>query len=62
MLFALRSVMVLDLYRSPNTLITSPPKSVRDTPDSLPSFVGENEAKKGYAISQMGDNVFAAIL
>ncbi|TMS23021.1 Histone PARylation factor 1 [Larimichthys crocea] len=34
----------------------------RDTPDSLPSFVGENEAKKGYAITQMGDNVFAAVL
>ncbi|XP_076584752.1 histone PARylation factor 1 [Chaetodon auriga] len=34
----------------------------RDTPDSLPSFVGENEAKKGYTITQMGDNVFAAVL
>uniref|UniRef100_A0A3Q3WC46 Histone PARylation factor 1 n=1 Tax=Mola mola TaxID=94237 RepID=A0A3Q3WC46_MOLML len=34
----------------------------RDTPDSLPSFVGENEAKKGYAITQIGDNVFAAVL
>ncbi|KAI3352438.1 hypothetical protein L3Q82_005392 [Scortum barcoo] len=34
----------------------------RDTPDSLPSFVGENEAKKGYTIAQMGDNVFAAVL
>ncbi|XP_053188473.1 histone PARylation factor 1 [Scomber japonicus] len=33
----------------------------RDTPDSLPSFVGENEAKKGYTITQMGDNVFAAV-
>uniref|UniRef100_UPI0037E72BB6 histone PARylation factor 1 n=1 Tax=Semicossyphus pulcher TaxID=241346 RepID=UPI0037E72BB6 len=34
----------------------------RDTPDSVPSFVGENEAKKGYSITQMGDNVFAAVL
>ncbi|XP_068177226.1 histone PARylation factor 1 isoform X2 [Antennarius striatus] len=34
----------------------------RDTPDSLPSFVGENEAKKGYNITQTGDNVFAAVL
>ncbi|XP_017259494.1 histone PARylation factor 1 [Kryptolebias marmoratus] len=33
----------------------------RDTPDSLPAFVGENEAKKGCAITQMGDNVFAAV-
>lgn len=37
-------------------------KSHRDHPDSLPSFVGENEAKKGYIITQMGDNVFAAVL
>lgn len=35
--------------------------SARDTPDSLPSFVGENEAKKGCTITQMGDNVFAAV-
>ncbi|XP_041641504.1 histone PARylation factor 1 [Cheilinus undulatus] len=34
----------------------------RDSPDSLPSFVGENEAKKGYTITQMGDNLFAAVL
>ncbi|XP_062242934.1 histone PARylation factor 1 isoform X1 [Platichthys flesus] len=34
----------------------------RDTPDSLPSFVGENEAKKGFTINQMGDNLFAAVL
>ncbi|XP_031697285.1 histone PARylation factor 1 [Anarrhichthys ocellatus] len=34
----------------------------RDLPDSLPSFVGENEAKKGCAIAQMGDNMFAAVL
>ncbi|KAL3996413.1 hypothetical protein ACER0C_009069 [Sarotherodon galilaeus] len=33
----------------------------RDTTDSLPSFVGENEAKKGCTITQMGDNVFAAV-
>ncbi|XP_037115808.1 histone PARylation factor 1 isoform X1 [Syngnathus acus] len=33
----------------------------RDNPDSLPSFVGENEAKKGCTITQMGDNVFAAV-
>ena len=37
-------------------------KSHRDIPDSLPSFLGENEAKKGYIITQMGDNVFAAVL
>lgn len=37
-------------------------KSPRDTPDSFPSFVGENEAKKGYTITQMGNNVFAAVL
>ncbi|XP_059184883.1 histone PARylation factor 1 isoform X1 [Centropristis striata] len=34
----------------------------RDTPDSLPAFVGENEAKKSCTITQMGDNVFAAVL
>uniref|UniRef100_A0A8D0AX86 Histone PARylation factor 1 n=1 Tax=Sander lucioperca TaxID=283035 RepID=A0A8D0AX86_SANLU len=34
----------------------------RDSPDSLPSFVGENEAKKGCTITQMGGNVFAAVL
>lgn len=33
----------------------------RDIPDSLPAFVGENEAKKGFTITQMGDNVFAAV-
>ncbi|XP_077574239.1 histone PARylation factor 1 [Stigmatopora nigra] len=33
----------------------------RDTPDSGPSFVGENEAKKGCTITQMGDNIFAAV-
>ncbi|XP_069553551.1 histone PARylation factor 1 [Brachyistius frenatus] len=33
----------------------------RDTPGSLPSFVGENEAKNGCTITQMGDNVFAAV-
>ncbi|MED6271605.1 hypothetical protein CHARACLAT_021989 [Characodon lateralis] len=36
-------------------------KNVRDTPDSLPSFVGENQAKKGCSITQMGDNIFAAV-
>ncbi|XP_061762431.1 histone PARylation factor 1 isoform X2 [Nerophis ophidion] len=34
----------------------------RDIPDSLPAFVGENEAKSGCTITQMGDNVFAAVL
>ncbi|XP_068448035.1 histone PARylation factor 1 [Clinocottus analis] len=34
----------------------------RDAPDSLPSFVGENDAKKGCVIAPMGDNVFAAVL
>lgn len=33
----------------------------RDAPDLLPSFVGENEANKGCTISQMGDNLFAAV-
>ncbi|XP_062334633.1 histone PARylation factor 1 [Osmerus eperlanus] len=33
----------------------------RDSPDSLPALVGENEAKKGCTITQMGDNVFAAV-
>lgn len=33
----------------------------RDTPDSLPAFVGENAAKKGCTITQMGDNIFAAV-
>ncbi|XP_012721002.2 histone PARylation factor 1 [Fundulus heteroclitus] len=33
----------------------------RDTPDSFPSFVGENQAKKGCSITQMGDNIFAAV-
>ncbi|XP_030643950.1 histone PARylation factor 1 [Chanos chanos] len=34
----------------------------RDSPDSLPVFIGENEAKKGCTITQMGDNIFAAVL
>ncbi|XP_051993812.1 histone PARylation factor 1 [Xyrauchen texanus] len=34
----------------------------RDTPDALPVFIGENEAKKGCTITQMGDNIFAAVL
>nr|XP_057901939.1 histone PARylation factor 1 isoform X1 [Doryrhamphus excisus] len=33
----------------------------RDIPDSLPCFIGENEAKSGCTIRQMGDNVFAAV-
>lgn len=33
----------------------------RDTPDSLPSFVGESDSNKGCSITQMGDNVFAAV-
>ncbi|XP_030003957.1 histone PARylation factor 1 [Sphaeramia orbicularis] len=33
----------------------------RDAPDLLPSFVGENDSKKGCVITQMGDNVFAAV-
>ncbi|XP_007551796.1 histone PARylation factor 1 [Poecilia latipinna] len=33
----------------------------RDSPDTLPSFVGENHAKKGCNITQMGDNIFAAV-
>ncbi|XP_016347355.1 UPF0609 protein C4orf27 homolog [Sinocyclocheilus anshuiensis] len=34
----------------------------RDLPDALPVFIGENEAKKGCTITQMGDNIFAAAL
>lgn len=34
----------------------------RDLPNALPVFIGENEAKKGYTITQMGDNIFAAVL
>ncbi|XP_026059974.1 histone PARylation factor 1 [Carassius auratus] len=34
----------------------------RDLPDALPVFIGENEAKKGCTITQMGDNIFAAVL
>nr|XP_060634703.1 histone PARylation factor 1 [Anolis sagrei ordinatus] len=33
----------------------------RDVPDELPVWVGGNEAKKGPVISQLGDNVFAAV-
>ncbi|KAL1023971.1 hypothetical protein UPYG_G00049710 [Umbra pygmaea] len=33
----------------------------RDSPDSLPVFVGENEVQNGCTITQMGDNVFAAV-
>ncbi|KAJ6668667.1 hypothetical protein lerEdw1_012150 [Lerista edwardsae] len=33
----------------------------RDVPAELPVWVGENEAKKGCTISQVGDNVFAAV-
>ncbi|NXV73990.1 HPF1 factor, partial [Atlantisia rogersi] len=33
----------------------------RDVPDELPVWVGANEAKKGCVISQMGDNIFAAV-
>nr|XP_009663548.1 PREDICTED: UPF0609 protein C4orf27 homolog [Struthio camelus australis] len=33
----------------------------RDVPDELPVWVGANEAKKSCLISQVGDNVFAAV-
>lgn len=33
----------------------------RDVPDELPVWIGANEAKKGCVISQVGDNVFAAV-
>lgn len=33
----------------------------RDSPDALPVFIGANEAKKGCSLSQMGDNMFAAV-
>ncbi|XP_015271716.1 PREDICTED: UPF0609 protein C4orf27 homolog [Gekko japonicus] len=33
----------------------------RDMPDELPVWLGENEAKKGCTISQVGDNIFAAV-
>ncbi|XP_036373034.1 histone PARylation factor 1 [Megalops cyprinoides] len=34
----------------------------RDSPDCLPVFVGENEARRGCTIRQSGDNLFAAVL
>lgn len=34
----------------------------RDSPEALPVCIGENEAKKGYSIKQMGDNLFGAVL
>ncbi|TSN95659.1 Ankyrin-2 [Bagarius yarrelli] len=34
----------------------------RDSPDALPVFVGQNETKKGCSITQMGENLFAAVL
>lgn len=34
----------------------------RDSPEALPVFIGENEAKKGCSITQMGDNLFGAVL
>ncbi|KAJ8247625.1 hypothetical protein GJAV_G00248440 [Gymnothorax javanicus] len=34
----------------------------RDAPDCMPVFIGENEARKSCCISQMGDNLFAAVL
>lgn len=33
----------------------------RDVPDELPVWVGANEARKSCLISQVGDNVFAAV-
>uniref|UniRef100_A0A8C4VTY8 Histone PARylation factor 1 n=1 Tax=Gopherus evgoodei TaxID=1825980 RepID=A0A8C4VTY8_9SAUR len=33
----------------------------RDVPDELPAWVGANKAKKNCVISQIGDNVFAAV-
>ncbi|XP_029430388.1 histone PARylation factor 1 [Rhinatrema bivittatum] len=33
----------------------------RDSPDELPVFVGANEAKRNCTISQVGDNLFAAV-
>ncbi|XP_072528099.1 histone PARylation factor 1 [Salminus brasiliensis] len=34
----------------------------RDCPDAVPVFVGENQAKKGCTITQLGDNLFSAVL
>ncbi|KAL6467347.1 hypothetical protein MHYP_G00251510 [Metynnis hypsauchen] len=34
----------------------------RDCPDAVPVFVGENEARKGCTINQLGDNLFSAVL
>ncbi|KAG9259637.1 histone PARylation factor 1 isoform X1 [Astyanax mexicanus] len=34
----------------------------RDCPDAVPVFVGENEGKKGCKITQLGDNLFSAVL
>ncbi|CAH2300528.1 histone PARylation factor 1 [Pelobates cultripes] len=33
----------------------------RDSPEELPVFVGANEASKGCLVSQLGDNLFAAV-
>ncbi|MEE6460999.1 hypothetical protein FKM82_001167 [Ascaphus truei] len=33
----------------------------RDSPDELPVFLGSNEANKGCLITQVGDNIFAAV-
>lgn len=41
---------------------TVPVSLFRDLSDALPVFIGENEAKKGCTITQMGDNIFAAVL
>ncbi|KAI4872682.1 hypothetical protein NFI96_007908 [Prochilodus magdalenae] len=34
----------------------------RDCPDALPVFIGENHARKGCTIAQLGDNLFSAVL
>ncbi|KAG7276772.1 hypothetical protein CRUP_001913, partial [Coryphaenoides rupestris] len=62
----LRLVGPFDVLAGAHTASQNPQQNLhlhwRDTPDSLPSFVGENEAKKGCGITQLGDNVFAAVL
>ncbi|XP_060698808.1 histone PARylation factor 1 isoform X3 [Hemiscyllium ocellatum] len=49
------------------TIISGDPETLyhlgyfRDSPDELPVFIGENEAKNGCSVVQMGNNVFSAV-
>ncbi|XP_072450651.1 histone PARylation factor 1 isoform X2 [Chiloscyllium punctatum] len=49
------------------TIVSGDPETLshlgyfRDSPDELPVFIGENEAKNGCSVVQMGNNVFSAV-